>query len=205
MMLGIIPARGGSKGIPNKNIKSIAGKPLIAWTIEAAQQSKLLDDFIVSTDSAEIAEISQQYGSKYTQRPKHLATDTSLIIDTLQDLVEKIPCDTIVLLQPTSPIRNDLLIDACISLYKSTKTDVVVTGFNCKYKPFGTTTKRRQDTKGFFYNDGNVMVINKDIIKQGKLFTDNFKTIYTSREENIEIDDDFDFWLAEKVLMNRNK
>jgi len=204
MILGIIPARGGSKGIPKKNIKEIAGKPLIVWTIESAQKSKLLDDFVVSTDDLNIVKVAQHNGAKVTQRLPKFATDTSPIIDTLKDLVNKIPCDTVVLLQATSPIRSPHLIDLCIKTYQTLDVDSVATGFECKFKPYGTNVKRRQDYKGFMYDDGSIYVINADIIRQGKLFTDKVKVINTSREENVEIDDDYDFWLAEQILKKRH-
>ena len=205
MILGVIPARGGSKGIPKKNIKMIAGLPLIAWTIKSAQESKLLDDFIVSTDDIEIAEIAQNYGSKISQRPKKLATDTSPIIHTLQYIEEHIPITLLVLLQPTSPIRNTNRIDECIQKYLqcNSSIDTVATGFMCKYKPYGTPPKNRQELKGFFYDDGNVYVINPQLIKYGYTRNERYLPVYTTREENVEIDDDYDFWLAEQILLKR--
>ena len=83
MILGIIPARIGSKGVPKKNIKECAGKPLICWTIEAAGKSKLLDDVVVSTDSEEIAQVAKKNHCAVIMRPPELATDTSPIIDTI--------------------------------------------------------------------------------------------------------------------------
>ena len=75
MILGVIPARGGSKGVSRKNIKPICGKPLIAWTIEAAKASKLLNRFVVSTEDTEIAQIAERYGAEVLRRPADLATD----------------------------------------------------------------------------------------------------------------------------------
>src|SRR4051812_20547181 len=109
--LGVIPARGGSKGIPRKNIKMIAGKPLIAWTIEAAKKSKLMDRFVVSTEDAEIAQIARKYGADVLDRPKSLATDTATGISVIQHAVSVFDPKNVVLLQPTSPIRSKGLID----------------------------------------------------------------------------------------------
>jgi CMP-N-acetylneuraminic acid synthetase len=103
-ILGITPARGGSKGIPRKNIKEIAGKPLIAWTIEAAKESKMIDRYVVSTEDEEIAEISREYGADVIERPLEPATDDATTLSVLQHVIEWIPCDSIVLLQATSPI-----------------------------------------------------------------------------------------------------
>ena len=184
MILGIIPARGGSKGVPKKNIKECAGKPLLVWTIESAGKSKLLDDVVVSTDSKEIAQVAKENHCAVVMRP---------------------PVDTVVLLQPTSPIRYSNLIDECIKTYKESNVGSVATGFECKFKPYGTNLQQRQEYRGFLYDDGSVYVINSDIIKQGKLSTDKRKVIQTSREENVEIDDEFDFWLAEQILLKRRK
>ena len=206
MIIGVIPARGGSKGIRKKNIKEIAGKPLLVWTIEAAGKSKLLDDVVVSTDSEEIAQVAKENHCAVIMRSPEFATDTSPIIDTIKDVLDKTPIrvDTVVLLQPTSPIRSPHLIDLCIKTYQNLDVDSVATGFECKFKSYGTNLQQRQEYEGFGYDDGSVYVINSDIIRQGKLFTDKLKVIQTSREENVEIDDEFDFWLAEQILKKKN-
>lgn len=205
MILAIIPARGGSKGIQHKNIKKIAGKPLIVWAIEAAGRSRLIDHVVVSTDDREIAQVAKKNHCAVIMRPSKFATDTAPIIDTIKDVLEKTPIhvDTIVLLQPTSPIRNEGRIDACIKTFQESNVDSVATGFECKFKPYGTNLQQRQEYSGFQYDDGCIYVINSNIIKQGKLFTDKLKVIETSKEENIDIDDAFDFWMAEQILLKR--
>ncbi len=171
--LGVIPARGGSKGIPRKNIKLIAGKPLIAWSIEAAKKSKLLGKFIVSTEDTEIAQISKKYGANVIERPVELATDEATTISVLQHVLTIVDAENVVLLQPTSPVREDGLIDNCIRRFQETKVDNLGTGFICKFMEYGTYTQRRQDLKGFFYDDGNVYVIKSGLIKEGKTFGKN--------------------------------
>ncbi|MFA5147194.1 MAG: acylneuraminate cytidylyltransferase family protein [Candidatus Omnitrophota bacterium] len=205
MILGIIPARGGSKGIPRKNIKTIAGKPLIAWTIEAASGSRLLDRFVVSTEDKEIAAVSKRYGAEVAERPAGLATDEATTLSVLQHVLSKIDADTVVLLQPTSPVRSNGLIDRCIARFKESGADNLGTGFICKFMEYGTYTARRQDLKGFFYDDGNVYVIKADLIRKGTLFGKKAGHFETSKEENIEIDDDFDFWMAEQILLKRDE
>ena len=203
-IVGITPARGGSKGIPHKNIKMIAGKPLIAWTIEQALASHYMDKYYVSTDDPEIAKISKEYGAEVIDRPSELATDTSPIIETLQHFISKVNCDTLVLLQCTSPIRNPNLISDCIKQHVIHNSwHSTATGWMCKYMPYGTNTKRRQDYLGFFYDDGSVYVIYPGLIRQGLLFGDVVGKVLTTREENIEIDDEFDFWLCEQILKRR--
>jgi CMP-N-acetylneuraminic acid synthetase len=132
MILGITPARGGSKGIPRKNIKKIAGKPLIVWTIEAAKTSKLLNRYVVSTEDEEIARICKTHDVKIIKRPSELATDEASTLDVLQNVIEQIPCDIVVLLQATSPIRSKGLIDECIEEFLANDYDSLATGFMCK-------------------------------------------------------------------------
>jgi len=203
MIFGITPARGGSKGIPRKNIKEIAGKPLIAWTIEAAKQSKLLDKYIVSTEDDEISGVARKYGVEVLYRPIELATDEASTMSILQHAIEKIPCDIVVLLQATSPIRCEELIDECIKEFLDNDYDSLATGFICKYIEYGRNELRRQDIQGFFYDDGNVYVIRADLIKKGDRYGKKIGRKIISRWENVEIDYEFDFWLAEKILNNK--
>jgi len=202
-ILGITPARGGSKGIPKKNIKCIAGKPLIAWTIEAARASKLLNKYVVSTENAGIAAFARKYKAQVLQRPVGLSTDTAPTIKVLQHAVKVLPCDIVVLLQATSPIRRKGLIDSCIREFLSKDYDSMATGFLCKYTEYGKNNLRRQDINGFFSDDGNVYVIKADLIKRGKLFGKNTGRRVISRIENVDIDNDFDFNLAENILKSK--
>ena len=204
MILGVIPARGGSKGIPRKNIKMIAGKPLIVWTIEAAKRSKLMDRFVVSTDDPEIADIARKHGAEVIDRPSELATDEATTIAALQHVLSKIKAATVVLLQPTSPVRDDGLIDTCIKRFQETSVDNLATGFICKFMEYGSYTQRRQELEGFFYDDGNVYVIKANQIKNGTLYGDKAERFEISKEQNIEIDDEFEFWMAEQVLKNKS-
>jgi len=121
-ILGVIPARGGSKGIKNKNLHNLNGKPLISFTIEAAKKSKLITDFIVSTDSLEIKKVSEVYGAEVPFiRPAHLSNDKALAVPTIQHAVlfaesnKEITYDYIVMLQPTAPLRTHEDIDNSLS------------------------------------------------------------------------------------------
>jgi N-acylneuraminate cytidylyltransferase len=203
MILGITPARGGSKGIPGKNIKMIAGKPLIAWTIEAAKGSKLIDKYVVSTEDREIARVATACGAEVLDRPPELATDMATTPDVLRHAVKQIPCDIVVLLQATSPVRKPGLIDECIKDFIDKRYDSLATGFICKCTEYGKNEMRRQDIKGFFYNDGNVYIIKADLIAIGDRYGRKIGRKLTSRPENIDIDDEFDFWLAEQILLDR--
>lgn len=208
MIIGITPARGGSKTIPKKNIKEIYGKPLIAWTIEVAKKSKLLDRYLVSTEDREIAEIAKKYGAEVIDRPKKLAGDRVDTLPVIQDVLKKIKAaddDIIVLLQCTSPVRDEGLIDYCIKRFLDSKADYLATGFICKLLEWGKYTQRRQDLKGFFHDDGNVYVSKAGLVKRGDPPSQKKERVLISREQNFEIDDQFDFWLNEQILKKRNK
>lgn len=200
MILGITPARGRSKGIPCKNIKLIAGRPLICWTIEKARSAQLLDSYVVSTEDKRIADVVKSCGTEVLVRPAEFASDTATTLSVLQHALKAIRCDIVVLLQATSPVRREGLIDECIKEFISNDYDSLATGFMCKYVEYGKGSRRRQDCKGFFYDDGNVYVIKADLLKSGERYGKRIGTKVISRYENIDIDDDFDFWVAERIL-----
>lgn len=149
----IIPARGGSKGIPRKNIKEITGKPLIAWSIESALSSKLIEKVYVSMEDEEIAKISSDFSAEIITRLLELTDDFTPTVDVLTHFVECAKSDVVVLLQATSPIRSKNLIDECIGEFLENDYDSLATGFYCKYVAYGKNTLRRQDMNGFFYDD----------------------------------------------------
>ena len=203
MILGVTPARGGSKGVPKKNIKSLCGKPLIAWTIEAARRSQLLDNYVVSTEDDEIAQVAEEWGARVVWRPAELATDEADTLPVLQHILKHIPADTLVLLQATSPIRDADLIDRCIQRFLETKADSLATGFICKYVEYGKNDLRRQDIDGFFYDDGNVYVMKAAPTRAGVRYGKRMERVLQDREQSVEIDDEYDFWLVEQILKRR--
>ena len=200
--LGIIPARGGSKGIPRKNVKPLAWHPLLAWTIKAATEAALLDRFVVSTEDAEIAEVARLYGAEVAKRPAELAKDDTTTRDVLAHTVREIgrPETVVVLLQCTSPVRSYGLIDRTISAFLAGDYDSMSTGgVQLQYPPHGVE-HRRQDVKTVFINDGSGIVLKAANLELGTLFGQKAGTMITTREENVDIDEGFDFWLAEKIL-----
>ncbi|MDR0547850.1 MAG: acylneuraminate cytidylyltransferase family protein [Deltaproteobacteria bacterium] len=200
MFLGVIPARGGSKGVPRKNIKPIAGHPLVAWTIKAAKESSLLKRFVVSTEDEEIAAVAKAYGAEVLVRPPELARDETISRLVLAQALDSLGGQNVVLLQPTSPVRRLGLIDRVLDQFLSGEYDSLATGFlQIQYPPHGVE-HRRQDVLTAFVNDGSVIVSQAQTIKNQSLFGARAGTLVTTREENVDIDDEFDFWLAEKIL-----
>jgi CMP-N,N'-diacetyllegionaminic acid synthase len=138
-ILAIIPARGGSKRLPRKAVMELCGKPLIAWSIESAKESKYIDRIIVSTDDVEIALISRQFGVETPfMRPDDLATDTSTSIDVVNHALNFIAkrgekYDYVMLLQPTSPLRTSEHIDEAIELLELKSADGIVSVCECEH------------------------------------------------------------------------
>lgn len=208
-ILGVIPARGNSKRLPRKNILPVFGKPLIAWTIEAAKHAKLLDTFIISTEDAKIKKISEHYGAKVLDRPKEMAKDTSTTLEVLQHVLRQYPADAIVLLQCTCPIRSKWLIDRCIRKFLASNADCLATGRIISEGKWGTYNTNPHNylnktrKKRYFHDDGNIYIFKSKIIAKNKLYTNNNKQIISSREESIDINDEFDLWVAEQILRKR--
>jgi CMP-N-acetylneuraminic acid synthetase len=206
MRLAVIPARGGTKGLPGKNIKIICGKPLIAWSIEAAAEAKEIDRVVVSTDSEEIADVARSYGAEVLIRPSELATDESTTIAVLKNIATKIQdADDFIVLQPTSPLRNKDLIDSCVQVYCQGEYSNLATGFWCKIQEFGShNNMRRQDYSGFFYDDGNVYILARNLVEQGLWYGQKICRHVISREQNYEIDDEIDFIILEALMLRCN-
>ena len=205
MILGVIPARGGSKGIPRKNIRPLAGKPLLAWTLEAVALARLLDRCVVSTEDPEITRVARALGGEVLQRPPELATDEADTLQVLQHAARTIPAEAVVLLQPTSPVRDPDLIDRCISRFLKSGADSLATGFLCKTQEYGRGSARRQEIDGFFADDGNIYVMRADLLLRGDRYGQRIERVLLDREQNLDIDDEFDFWMAEQLLRKREK
>lgn len=203
MILGVIPARGGSKGIPRKNLRLIAGKPLIVWSIEAAQRSKLLNRFVVSTEDEEIAAISQRAGAEVLWRPAELASDGATTAAVLQHIVRQENPDTLVLLQPTSPVRIGGLIDRAITQFFTSGADTLGTGFITYQYEWGTMDNvPRQQMKGWFYDDGNVYVHKTAHLREGHWFGAKREPMVIADHYNYEIDNETQFWAIEAIMLH---
>ncbi len=222
-MLAIIPARGGSKGLPGKNIKSLNGKPLIAYSIEAALQSNAIDRVIVSTDSAEIAEIALKYGAEIPfMRPSYLAEDSSLAVDNYIYTIDRyekeyeVKVDAFCVLQPTSPLRISDDIDNAVNIFLEKKADSVISyceehhtvSWHKHLEDDGRLSdvftdqkiKNRQDVKPTYYPNGAIYVFKSSIIKLGQYYSDKTFAYVMPRERSVDIDVLDDFKLAEFLM-----
>lgn len=223
-IVAIIPARGGSKGIPKKNIKILGKKPLIAHTIEEALKSKYLNHVFVSTEDPKIAEISLKYGSEVIERPSDLSEDTSKTADVIVHAIEHLETkgihpEIVVLLQPTSPFRTAEDIDAAIKLFMDNVCDSVISVCEPDHSPFWCFTfnggyiqplfdkkydnTRRQDLPSVFIPNGAIYVSTPEFIQKFDGFNGNKVIPYCMPpERSIDIDKPIDFTIAE-VLMNK--
>lgn len=200
-MIAIIPARGGSKGIPRKNIKLLRKKPLLVWSVERALEARHISRVIVSTDDDEIAKIAEQSGAEIIHRAPDLATDVSTTIDVIHNhWLELDQPSAIVTLQPTSPLRSNQLIDRCIDYYLDSAANerILATGFLSKQYEFGSNNNiRRQDLLGYFYDDGNVYIHSDQAISNKIWSSKHALKFFTAEFENYEIDTDIDFSIVE--------
>ena len=201
MILGLIPARGGSKRIPRKNLAMLAGKPLLQWTLDAAAESTKLDRVIVSTEDPEIATFAQAHGTEVLNRPVELASDGATGAAVMQHAVRALNPDVLVLLQPTSPIRFRGLIDRCIAAFEAGDCDTLATGFISHQFPYGSIGNvPQQEMRGFFYDDGNVYVHKAAHLYEGKWFGEKRHELVIEPWYNLELDHFSDFWAAEGLI-----
>ncbi|PIR66420.1 MAG: acylneuraminate cytidylyltransferase [Parcubacteria group bacterium CG10_big_fil_rev_8_21_14_0_10_36_14] len=227
-ILAVITARGGSKGIPRKNIKELAGKPLIAYTIEAAKNSKCLDYFLVSTDDSEIAGISREYGALVPfMRPDELATDNAKSIPVIQHVVkwlqenEDRTFDYVMILQPTSPLRTAEDIDMSIEKIVETDADSVM-GMKkmedmsiAKLKVLdgdkifplmedeGNKSASRQSLKNVYKRNCAIYLTRTDLIMRGDLFGKDSRAYIMSEERSVDINAPIDFEFAEFLMQQK--
>ena len=221
-IISIIPARGGSKGIPRKNIKLLNGKPLISYSIDASNSCSLIDETYVSTEDAEISEISKGNNAEVIERPDELAGDDSSSIDVILHVLDylenkgELP-DLFVLLQPTSPLRTSEDIEASINSFLESDCDSLVSvcaldhrsllnfsledGFLVQNNNESLFNSRRQDIPTHYSLNGAIYITTPEFIRKNKSFYSD-KTIphVMSKEKSIDIDTSFDFKLAEFLL-----
>jgi CMP-N,N'-diacetyllegionaminic acid synthase len=226
-VLGVIPARGGSKGIPQKNLREIGGKSLLSYTVEAARGSRRLARTVLSTDDAAIAQAGRALGVEVPFiRPAELADDAAPMIPVLQHAVREMAArgfeaDAVMLLQPTSPLRRAEHVDAAIQMLDETGADAVVSvvevphQFNPaslmqmeegRLRPLadGQAVLRRQDKRRLYARNGPaVLALRTGQLERGSLYGGDTRALLMSPEDSLDIDGPWDLMLLEFILSRR--
>lgn len=220
--IAIIPARGGSKRLPNKNILPLAGKPLIVWTIEAALDSQLFDMVLVSTDSQAIADVSMSAGATVPfLRPAELASDMATTNDVISHMVEWVevqhgPVTNVTLLQPTSPLRDADNIKEAMALYAEKQASAVISvceldhpiqycnRLSSDFSMNGfiptTANKRSQDLEPFYRLNGAIYIFSRRFVGAlSEIYSDGAFAYVMDKNSSVDIDDEFDFKMAEFI------
>lgn len=207
-MLAIVPARGGSKRLPRKNIAEFHGKPLIAWTLEAAQKSGCFSEIIVSTDDEEIAGVAAKYWVKVERRPAELATDESRVVDVCHDILSRRTAESFACLYATSPLRTARDIAAVAALLRPFRCDfaMAVTPFECSphqalREDDGYLTpmwpelieKRHNEIPRLYVDNGSTYAATVGAFRQHKTFYGpNLRGYVMPRERSVDIDTQLD-------------
>lgn len=219
-VLAVLAGRGGSKGLPRKNVLDLGGKPLVAWSVAAANASALLDRCIVSTDDKEIADAARAAGGDVPfMRPDNLATDTASIIDVMVDALDQLDesFDITVLLQATSPFRTGRDIDDCIARLVEARADSCVSftemvkppsfavhiGDDNRIQPMegSALLKRRQDEAKFYIPNGAVYAVWTDYLRrERRVYADDTAAITMPPERAIDVDTKLDMEIARGLL-----
>ncbi|MBQ8945521.1 MAG: acylneuraminate cytidylyltransferase family protein [Lachnospiraceae bacterium] len=221
-IIAFIPARGGSKGIPDKNIYPLNGKPLIAYTIDAALKSVYIDDVIVSTDSNRIADISKQLGAKVPfLRPEELAGDRSNIIDAVIYTMDRLKqmgerYEMLVLLQPTQPLRRAEDIDRAVEKFYQCGRAGLVSVTEVDDHPIlirtidsegvlhsilnSKSTIRRQDMPLYYKVNGCIYINDVASLKEDTSFNDNPIPYIMDKDRSVDIDEIRDLYVAESIM-----
>jgi N-acylneuraminate cytidylyltransferase/CMP-N,N'-diacetyllegionaminic acid synthase len=225
-ILAIIPARGDSKDLPRKNIRLLCGKPLVAYSIEAALSSEYIDRVVISTEDREIAHIAEQYGGEVIERPTELARDDTPSLLVYQHVIEyleekeKFATDLIIALQPTSPLRIVADIDGAIQKFLEAGCDSVLSVCQAEHPPYwmytldgdrmkvliqgGEKISHRQDAPSVYRINGAVYVTRKQVIMiENRVWGDDTRAYIMPWERSVDIDTEIDLKLAELLMQER--
>lgn len=221
--LALIPARGGSKGVPRKNIKELAGRPLIAHTIEAARETERIDRTLVTTDDEEIRAVAQEHGAEAPfLRPAELATDEAPTEPVIEHALgyladtDGFECDAVVLLQPTSPLRDAADIGAALDRYEQPGVTSVVAVSEDHSNRWRRTDEgpqqvnyrsggRRQEKTTEYVETGAIYITDAaKFLETGNIRTGKTMLSVMDGQDAIDIDTPFDFWLAEQIMTEWN-
>lgn len=227
-VIAVVPARGGSKSIPGKNIKPLVGKPLLAWSIDVARQVSAIDRIIVSTDDPGIAAAGEAFGAEIYLRPAHLATDEALVIDALKDLLGRLElegekAEWVVLLEPTCPLRTDEDVRKCLELVSQGNYDSVATfkdadlnphrawrlidGVPEVFIPGAVPWLPRQKLPKAYQLNGAVYIFRASLLAEEakSLLVGRLGAVLMPRERSQDIDDHLDFMIVEALLREKGK
>lgn len=224
-VLGIIPARGGSKGVPRKNIREVAGRPLIAYTVDAALASRLLTRCIVSTDDQETADISASLGCEVMKRPIELAQDETPTLDVVKYAFDVLESqgeffDFGLVLQPTSPLRTGLDIDSALQALIQSDADSVVSVYqvsdhhparmyrmeNGRLVSFDEkfASARRQELPPVYHRNGAIYAFRRSLLEQDTLMGQTILPYIMAEDRSLNIDTEYDLVLADLILSRMN-
>ncbi|MBF0695067.1 MAG: acylneuraminate cytidylyltransferase family protein [Flavobacterium sp.] len=213
--IAIIPARGGSKRLPRKNALTLGDHPLVAHSIlYAKQNAQIIDDIYVSTDDSEIAEIAIKYGAKVITRPPEISGDNEPTVSALKHVLLSVeqPVDSVVLLQPTNPLRPATLLTEAYAIFSSQEIESLFTVsrshhkfgkiLNNRFSPFNYEPgQRSQDLEPLYFENGLLYIVKSDIIMEEKIITDDaFPMIVDHPFGEVDIDTEEDFRYAEFLL-----
>lgn len=222
MILVVIPARGGSKGIPRKNLRLLKNKPLISYSIEVAKESQYVDDVVVTTDDSQIALIAEKFGASVVRRSEELSTDEVLLDPVIHDAMiqkEKLAFDEydiIITLQPTSPLIKAETLDNVIEKFEDFSIDSVISvvddrhlswGYdenNNRYFPTYIERVSKENLPKSFRETGAILATRRSFVHENSRLGTNIDIVEVSPEESVNIEKYEDWWLAENYLMRRN-
>jgi CMP-N,N'-diacetyllegionaminic acid synthase len=226
-VIAVIPARGGSKSVPGKNIRALGGKPLLAWSIEVARQVSEIDRVIVSTDDAQITSVGLAYGAEVYRRPPHLATDEALVIAALKDLLQTLRAEGevpewVILLEPTCPLRTPEDVRDCLKLVAQGGYDSVATFKDAELNPHrawritdgvpevfisgAVPWLPRQKLPKAYQLNGAVYLFRANLLAEEakSLLMGRLGAVLMPRSRSQDIDDSFDFTIVEALLKKTN-
>ena len=220
-ILVVIPARGGSKGIPRKNVRLLDGQPLISYSINVAKSSEYVDDVVVTTDDSEIALLSEKFGASVIRRSEELSTDETPLDPVVYDAMvqkEKLAFDEydlVITLQPTSPLIKTSTLDSVIEKFEDFAIDSVITvvddrrlswGYdenNERFFPNYIERKNRQDLPKDFKETGAILATRRKFVNEFSRLGTNIDIVEVSQEESVDVTNYEDWWIAEKYLQRK--
>jgi CMP-N,N'-diacetyllegionaminic acid synthase len=219
-VLGLVPARGGSKGIPGKNLAVVGGATLLARACACALDASLVARTVVSTDNNEIADAAASAGAEVLRRPAELAQDDTPMLDVVRHAVDELACEIVVLLQPTSPLRTSRHVDEAVALWKAELPDSVVSVVAVPHaftpgsllrldgdrlEPLDPSAPPDRHAKPRLYarNGPAVLVVGADVVRRGSLYGSDSRAYVMPAEASLDVDSPFELELADLLLTRR--